>query len=1076
MNRLTLKPLSLLTISLACVLLAGCNDPARKSRHEVKADKYFAVGAYPDAEVEYLNVLKAAPSNARAFAQLGLLYFEEGRITRAYPFLKHAVELDATNLPVLLKLGQLNLALGDTKAAQTAALAVLEQNPKYPEAAPLLAQTAKTAKDAAPVRQRLDKLVAQTGVSAETELAFGMLAVQLGQLDEALVRFTHAQALDPKSYQAPYALGTLRWSQSDFTNAEVYLQQAAERSPPRTMARVSFANFKLKSGAFEAGRALLMEITQATPDYLPAWGALAEFALAQKQTNDCAAFINQIQARDPENFQSKMLGARLLLVEGQSAAAVAEYEKLAARLRSSPQIHFQLGLAYLFVGDNAKALKKFNEAVALDPNYDEAVLWQAQLNTQKDNPDAAIKSLVPLLERRPQLDMGYLYLAGAYAAKNDFANAVTTCRRLEKLHPETPHVPFVIGGLLLKQDKPVEARREFNKARALAPDFLPALQQLVGLDIYEKNLGPALATVEAEIEKHPALPELRAIHARVLISQTNLEPAAADLKKAIELDAGYRPAYMMLADLYTTSKQQDKALDELSQLVTKNPRDVPALLLIGMIENERGNFAEARTTYEQLLAVDPNSGIALNNLACLYSEQFGLLDKAYEMARRARDLAPYDPSAADTLGWILFKRGDYSWASSLLQASAEKLPEEPEVFHHLGMTHYMMNDEVRAGTAFQHAVTAAKDFPGKDEARKRLALLTLDYTHPGPDLIARLEKRLAEQPDDPIALTHLAAIYEKQGATEKAAQVYEQVIKQNSGNPRLLINLARLYAEHLNNAPKALELAKAAYKLAPENTEVAHTLGHLQFLDGQYKWALTLLQQGNARQSADAGLLYDLAWALYSMGQPAEAGTTMHDALLANPTFAHAREAGQFLELLAFSDAPTQAAAASERIQQLLQADPTYVPALMAAAAAAENRGDFAVANDTLERVLQRYPDFTPAIKKLADHYCEVPGKEARAYELAVKAREVSPADAEIARSLGIVSCRRGEFLGAVRLLTQSTKNQESADGKSLYYLGLAQFQLKQPKEARLALQQALARNLPAPLADDAKRMLGQVK
>ncbi len=1076
MKRFALRHLPLLLLTLACATLAGCSQQSSKTRHQTKADKYFDRGAYPDAEIEYLNVLKVDPLDPHAFSRLGLIYVEGGRLSRAFPFLKRAEELDPNHLQVRLRLGQLQLLLGDAKAAQTEALAILERDPKYPEAAALLAQTGKTKKDADTTRQRLDKLVGQTGVSAETEVAFGMLALQAGQLKEAEARFTHAQTLDPKSSQAPYALGSLRWSLNDLPGAGVLLKQAAELAPPRALERVAYANFKAKTGDVDEGRKLLAAITKDTPDCLPAWGALAELSLSQKQTNECAGFINQIQARDPENFQAKLLGARLLLVQGSAAAAVAEYEKLAARFRGVPLVHFQLALAYLFTGDNAKALKNFNETVALDPNHDEAVLWQAQLNIQKDSPDLAIKSLLPLLERRPQLDLGYFYLAGAYAAKGDFANAVGTGRRLEKLHPESPEVISVIGNMLLQQGRPAEARREFTRARTLSPDFLPALQQLVGLDIYEKNFSSALTNVRTEIERHPAQPELRAIHARVLLAQTNLDLAERDLKKAIELDAHYRPAYMMLAELYTTSKQTDKATDELGRFVAQKPRDVPALMLLGMLQNERGQFAEARATYEQLLAVDPTFGIALNNLACLYSEQFNQLDKAYDLAHKARDLNPRDPAAADTLGWILFKRGEYAWALSLLQTSADKLPNEPEVLHHLGMTYYMLNDETRAGNAFKRALALAKDFPGQDESRKRLAFLTLEESQSGGALVSALEKRLQESPDDPIALTHLANVYAKQGQQDKAAQVYEQVIKQNSSNPRLLINLARLYADHLNNMPKALELAKAAYKLAPENLDVARTLGRLVFADGQYKWALTLLQQGNAWQSADAGLLHDLAWALYAVGNESEAAATMHDALTSNPAFANAAKATQFLDLLALAADPAKAAAEGQKIQLLLKSEPASVPALMAAVSAAENRGDLSAATDALEQVLQRYPDFTPAIKKLAGHYCELAGKEQRAYELAVKAREASPTDEETARFLGIISYRRGDFQNAARLLNQGAKNVAATDAKSFYYLGMAQFQLKRTQESKLSLQQALAKNLASPLADDAKRVLAQIK
>ena len=1085
MNLTPLKKVTLLTTALACILLAGCTPQARKSSHLAKADKYFDAGDYAQAEVEYLNVANLDKDDAHAFSRLGLIYFENGRMMRAYPALKRAEEIDPNNLQVRLKLGHLNLAVGNAKDAREEALFILEKDPKYAEAAFLLAQTGRTQKEIETIRQRLDKLVEQTGVSAWTEIGLGMLDLQAGKLQEARTRFAHAQTLDPKSPNAHFAAGSLSWAMNDLTNADHALKLAAELSPPRSNQRLGYANFKLKTGTLEEGKQMLTEITKNTPDYLPAWGTLAEIALAQKpfdeiarqkQFDECSRLLNQIQARDPENYQAQMLNARLKLVQGRVEEAVAEYERLAQRFNRSPQNFFQLGLAYLFAGDNAKALKNFNEAVALDPNFDDAILWQAQLNTQRDDPDSAIKSLTQLLQRRPQLDSAYLYLAGAYAKKADFASAIATCRRLEKFHPDTPQVPFVIGGLLLQQDKITEARQEFMQARKLAPDFQPAFQQLVVLDIHDKNFKSALNSVQVEIDKQPSLPELRALRAQVLISQTNLDEAERDLKKAIELNQDYRPAYMMLADLYVNSKKNEKALEGLLQFVDKNPRDVPALLLIGMIQNEHGNFAEARATYERLLGINPNFGIALNNLAYLYSEQFGLLDKAYETARRARDLAPYDPASSDTLGWILFKRGDYSWAVSLLQTSAEKLPGEPEVFYHLGMTYYMMNDEVRAGNAFKRAAALTREFPGKEEMRKRLALLTLDYTQSGTNVTALLEKRLAEQSDDPVALTHLAAIYEKQGVQEKAAQLYEQVIKQNSNNPKSLINLARLYADHLNNPSKALDLAKAAYKLAPGDVEVAHVLGRLVFGAGQYKWALSLLQQGGARQSADAGLLYDLAAALYSMGQSAEAEATMRDALLSNPSFAHAKEANQFLELLALSNDPAKAAEATRQIQLILKADPGNIPALMASAAAAEQRGEPNSANSLLEQVLQHYPEFTPAVKKLAANYSEIPGKEQRAYELAVKAREALPVDESVARILGIISYQRGDFSGAVRLLNQSLKNPASADGKSYYYLGMAQFKLKRLAESKSALQQAVAKNLPNPLADEAKRTLAQIK
>jgi hypothetical protein len=40
----------------------------------------------------------------------------------------------------------------------------------------------------------------------------------------------------------------------------------------------------------------------------------------------------------------------------------------------------------------------------------------------------------------------------------------------------------------------------------------------------------------------------------------------------------------------------------------------------------------------------------------------------------------------------------------------------------------------------------------------------------------------------------------------------------------------------------------------------------------------------------------------------------------------------------------------------------------------------------------------------------------------------------------------------------------------------MSQYRLKQPKESKEALQRALAMNVPAPLADEARRVLKELK
>ncbi len=245
----------------------------------------------------------------------------------------------------------------------------------------------------------------------------------------------------------------------------------------------------------------------------------------------------------------------------------------------------------------------------------------------------------------------------------------------------------------------------------------------------------------------------------------------------------------------------------------------------------------ARDTYEKLLAINPDFGSALNNLAYLYSENFGELDKAYKAAQRARVLMPNEPNLADTLGWILYQKHQYPWALDLIQESADKLPAEAEVQFHLGMTHYMMGEEESARLALQHALQLQKEFPGSDEARQHLAVLAINAGTTTAADRATLEKALADQKDDSIALSRLAAMDERSGSIDKAIADYQTALQANPANVTVLMNLTRLYAENKTPRKKRSELAKIrCANWSRKKSRCRPCTGPFAFQTGDYTW------------------------------------------------------------------------------------------------------------------------------------------------------------------------------------------------------------------------------------------------
>src|SRR4030095_1687308 len=130
---------------------------------------------------------------------------------------------------------------------------------------------------------------------------------------------------------------------------------------------------------------------------------------------------------------------------------------------------------------------------------------------------------------------------------------------------------------------------------------------------------------------------------------------------------------------------------------------------------------KAQGSYEKALAINPRFAPAANNLAYLLVERGSDTEKALQLAQTAKETAPDDPRISDTLGWILYQRGVYQRAATLLTESAAKLPDEPVVQSRLGLALVKVGDKDGARKAFTAALNSPASFAGKEDAKKALA-------------------------------------------------------------------------------------------------------------------------------------------------------------------------------------------------------------------------------------------------------------------------------------------------------------------------------------------------------------------
>lgn len=142
-------------------------------------------------------------------------------------------------------------------------------------------------------------------------------------------------------------------------------------------------------------------------------------------------------------------------------------------------------------------------------------------------------------------------------------------------------------------------------------------------------------------------------------------------------------------------------------------------------------YAEAEAELRAILDADPDHAGACNDLGYHLADQGRDLEEAERLVRRAvaadradrrRSGDPDGENAAylDSLGWVLFRKGDLAGAREWLEKAAA-LPEgaiDPTVWDHLGDVHFRLGDRAKAKANWEAALALyATDARAKRDGR-----------------------------------------------------------------------------------------------------------------------------------------------------------------------------------------------------------------------------------------------------------------------------------------------------------------------------------------------------------------------
>lgn len=536
----------------------------------------------------------------------------------------------------------------------------------------------------------------------------------------------------------------------------------------------------------------------------------------------------------PDNIRLRHLHALSLVASGNTETALqvlADYPET-----SDSSIWGALARAMILRSNGAltEAQNVTKEALEREPENAYAHNLAGTIAFAQDALDRAEAHFGRAVELQPESDTYLANLGAVQRLRGNSGTAMITLQAALQINPNACGARINYAGVLQDTGDLTGAQAELEACLDAEPDNNSAIRQMIQVLIMRRQFEPALGIVTRHADN---LPEAKSTQARLalLMGQPDLaETILADTEHGTETDLLSAFAAASRGDLETAARM----VTSLQSAMPKRPDF--ALAALGF-SAARGELEKASLLY-QTDRPELAAGFA-------YLRGLGAGTAGEERAMRQRlvEEAPDIPGLAltgfpETQITRLASSPATPWLAVALTYSLTD-------YHRLAYQTAKRATEIDPDLALAHVLrarTAAELRDTKDMLTSLDKALKLAPTGVAPNL-QRGEAAMALG-DLPLAIRHfevvlnladsssaalrLGLVAERLGEMAKAEAAYEHLIRITPDSFVGYNQLAWLLAEQERDLDRALELARKADTLMPENASIQDTIGWILHLKG----------------------------------------------------------------------------------------------------------------------------------------------------------------------------------------------------------------------------------------------------
>jgi tetratricopeptide (TPR) repeat protein len=750
---------TLLVLAVTLGLSFGCksNPEQSKQRYLESGQHYFEDGKYEEATIQFRKALQLDQRFAEAYFRLGISYIKLGQWREAYSALIQAVQLNPEKLEAHLRLGELYLRARDYDNAQKESSAVLEHQPANAAAYQLLGASLVGLGQKQQALEAFAKVTELLPEDPNSYINLALLEISLRHLDAAELHLRKATALDshfvpaymnlanfyrltqrlPEAEQvlrdavkhnsddisAGLALNDVLFAEQKTDNADEVLNEIRSRHANSADIALAIGDLFFRRHQMDEASAEYRRGLDIAPASMELKQRMVEYYLTVMDANNAALWNQEVLQESPKDLTANVAQGRILLARGRITDAVALLRQQVNEAHDSPQARYYLAVALWQQGDANTAKSQLQEALERDPDMLPALHALAELHISLGEETEALDYATRSVAQDPKSAAERLLLGTAFLRRGDFTKAREQFLNASQLSSGNSQAHLGLAWSYLAEHKPVEAQRELEEVLEIDPHSSEALGLLSDLWDEQGRRPMAIVRVQQFSKINPGDANAHTILGSLYLRQKEYEAAEAELQRAIQLDPRLVTAYLRLGQIYQEKKEVGMAIHRYEEALALQPDFVPLHVLLGNLYLANGDMVNARNYYERALAISPDFAIAAGNLAWVYAKEGVNLDRAFQLAQRARQVLPQLDSITDTLAWVDYKRGDYDSAHALLEECVRKIPTYAAYRYHLGMV-LLAKGEKQKGRDQLEAALRLK-LSGEEAALARQALAQL---------------------------------------------------------------------------------------------------------------------------------------------------------------------------------------------------------------------------------------------------------------------------------------------------------------------------------------------------------------